>query len=201
MFLMQSVKSAVWDNRTHVLQTCTLIWQTTWSASKLIRLWFDIIASSGSACAGSSVEFCCCCSVSSLFVDVSQKMSVWGQFRDTISGISLLYISSPCFLIIFCWVRLHCSKGLNPICCNYLVILLEFQLLCWMNWLCRCLKHEQMNPVKCCQWCVVSHSSTKKLEHIFWQSCSFSQGGYLQSYLCSLWISKWMVNINLWELE
>lgn len=201
MFLMQSVKSAVWDNRIHVLQTCTLIWQTTWSASKLIRLWFDIIASSGSACAGSSVEFCCCCSVSSLFVDVSQKMSVWGQFRDTISEISLLYISSPCFLIIFCWVRLHCSKGLNPICCNYLVILLEFQLLCWMNWLCRCLKHEQMNPVKCCQWCVVSHSSTKKLEHIFWQSCSFSQGGYLQSYLCSLWISKWMVNINLWELE
>lgn len=126
---------------------------------------------------------------------------VWHQFEGIISVISLLYITLPCFLIIFFWVHLHCSKGLNPICCNYLVFLWKFQLLCCMNWLCRCLKHKQMNPVKCCQWCVVSHSSTKKLEHIFWQSCSFSQGGYLQSYLCSLWISKWMVNINLWELE
>lgn len=148
-----------------------------------------------------AVEFCYY-RVSSVFVDAYQKMSVWSQFKGMISVASLISISS---LWVFCKLFFSnaCSrfKGTKNICCNYLVILFKYQLLYCMNWLCRCLNHEQMNTVKCCQWHVVSHSSTKKLEHIFWQSCSFSQGRYLQAYLCSLWISKWMVNINLWELE
>lgn len=119
----------------------------------------------------------------------------------------LFYVSVHCFvfffLINFFFFSSTCSlfKERKKTCCNYLLIPFKYQLLYSLNWLCRCLKHEQMNTVKCCQWCVVSHSSTKKLEHIFWQSCSFSQGRYLQAYLCSLWISKWMANINLWELK
>lgn len=149
----------------------------------------------------SAVEFCCR-AVSSVFVDAYQKINVWSQFKGTVSVASPIYIRSLwVFVSFFSPILVHRSKGLKNICCNYLVILFKYQLLYCMNWLCRCLKHEQMNTVKCCRWRVVSHSSTKKLEHIFWQSCSFSQGRYLQAYLCSLWISKWMVNINLWELE
>lgn len=149
----------------------------------------------------SVVEFCYHV-VSSVFVDAYQKMSVWSLFKSTISAVPL-YLSVHLGVLVNFFPPMHilCSKGLKTICCNYLLILFKYQLLYCLNWLCRCLKHKQMNTVRCCQWHVVSHSSTKKLEHIFWQSCSFSQGRYLQAYLCSLWITKWMVNINLWELE